>query len=155
MAIFTVGDVVLSTRLLEGQYPHYRQLIPKQFTSEVIFARREMIAALERIAVLAEQKSNIVRLDISNGETLITVDCQEVGSGREVVYGSLVGEPIKLAFNVRYLLDGLRTTEKKKMMLSMNTPETPAIIRPVSSDEEGADIASTYLVMPVQLRSYD
>ena len=148
-AIFELGDQRLTTILLEGQYPNYRQLVPQQFERQVTFDRKLLMDALERIAVLADQKNNIVKLslDPASQAVSVSVDAQEVGSGREVVAAQITGEALDIAFNVRYLLDGLKALGTNEVQLQCNTATSPSIIIPLGG------LQMTYLVMPVQMRA--
>ncbi|MGD1944075.1 MAG: DNA polymerase III subunit beta [Leptolyngbyaceae cyanobacterium] len=148
-AIFELGDQRLTTILLEGQYPNYRQLVPQQFERQVTLDRKLLMDALERIAVLADQKNNIVKLslDPGNQSIAVSVDAQEVGSGREVVAAQITGEALDIAFNVRYLLDGLKALGTNEVQLQCNTATSPSIIIPLGG------LQMTYLVMPVQMRA--
>jgi DNA polymerase-3 subunit beta len=146
--VFLWADQVLTSRSLDGTYPNYRQLIPDSFSRTIRVDRRSLIAALERVAVLADQHNNVVKLSTDRaGELLIQADAQDVGSGSESVAAEIGGEPIQIAFNVRYLLDGLKAMGADQVVLHCNAPTTPAVLR--AADEA----AFTYLVMPVQIRS--
>ncbi|MDB9529802.1 DNA polymerase III subunit beta [Oscillatoria sp. CS-180] len=147
--VFELGEQQLTTRLLEGQYPNYRQLIPKQFERQVTLDRKQLTDALERIAVLADQKNNIVKLslDPEQQSVAISVEAQEVGSGREVVAAQVTGEALEIAFNVRYLLDGLKALNTNEVQLQCNTATSPSVMIPLG------ELQMTYLVMPVQIRS--
>ncbi|MEM6427137.1 MAG: DNA polymerase III subunit beta [Cyanobacteria bacterium P01_D01_bin.128] len=147
--IFDMGSQKITTRLLEGQYPNYRQLIPRKFERQMTLDRRQFATALERIAVLAEQKNNIVKLTLDSGaQTLaISVEAQDVGSGREEIPAQITGEDLEIAFNVRYLLDGIKVLPSAEVQLQCNTATSPAILTPLGG------FKMTYLVMPVQIRS--
>lgn len=147
--LFELGAQRLTTRLLEGQYPNYRQLVPKQFERQATVDRKALISALERIAVLAEQKNNIVKLSVDAGasEIAISVEAQEVGSGREVVPAQVSGDSLEIAFNVRYLLDGLKALGTNEVQLQFNSATSPSVVIPLGK------LQMTYLVMPVQIRS--
>jgi DNA polymerase-3 subunit beta len=144
------ADQVLTSRTLDGPYPNYRQLIPESFGRCLGLDRRAFIAALERVAVLADQHNNVVRIssDPAAGSVLIRADAQDVGSGSETVAAEISGEAIDIAFNVRYLLDGLKAIGADRVLLQCNAPTTPAVLIPAGEGE-----AFTYLVMPVQIRS--
>jgi len=148
-AVFEWTDQRLTSRLLEGQYPNYRQLIPKSFNRQLTVERRLFLSALERIAVLADQKNNIVKLslDSTNQELSLSVDAQDVGSGKETIPAQITGEDLDIAFNVKYLMDGLKAISSNEIQLQMNTSTSPAIASPLSG------LKMTYLVMPVQIRS--
>jgi DNA polymerase-3 subunit beta len=144
------ADQVLTTRSLEGTYPNYRQLIPASFSRTITLERRAFTASLERVAVLADQHNNVVKmaLDPARGLITISVDAQDVGSGSEQLPAELEGEPIEIAFNVRYLLEGLKATGTDRVRLQCNAPTTPAVLSPAGTQSD-----YTYLVMPVQIRT--
>ncbi len=148
--VFLASNQVVTTRTLEGIYPNYEQLIPNDFSRSLILNRKEFILALERIAILADQHNNVVKIYIDENTTLlkITADAQDVGSGSETIPAILNGESIHIAFNVRYVLDGLKAIDSERIILRCNAPTTPAIL---SSEDE--KIHFTYLVMPVQIRT--
>jgi DNA polymerase-3 subunit beta len=147
--VFLWSDQVLTSRSLDGAYPKYRQLIPPSFTRGLEVDRRGLIAALERVAVLAEQHNNVVKLSTDPGHGLlrISADAQDVGSGSESLPAQVSGDAIEIAFNVRYLLDGLKAIGAERVELRSNAPTTPAVLSPVDAT------GFIYLVMPVQIRS--
>jgi DNA polymerase-3 subunit beta len=144
------ADQVLTTRSLEGTYPNYRQLIPASFSRSITLERRALTASLERVAVLADQHNNVVKmaLDPARGLVTISVDAQDVGSGSEQLPAEMEGEPIEIAFNVRYLLEGLKAIPADRVCLQCNAPTTPAVLSPAGQESD-----YTYLVMPVQIRT--
>ncbi len=148
--VFLASDQVVTTRTLEGIYPNYGQLIPDSFSKEIIIDRRSFISALERIAVLADQQNNVVKIstNISSNNINVTADAQDVGSGSESIGAKFNGEDIQIAFNVRYLLDGLKAIESDSVALCCNAATTPAILSPFDDAK-----AFVYLIMPVQIRS--
>ncbi|WP_088243469.1 DNA polymerase III subunit beta [Calothrix rhizosoleniae] len=153
---FDAGQVVfqwqnqrLTSRTLEGQYPAYGQLIPSQFEREINLDRRQFVTALERIAVFADQKNNIVKINIDSIEQEITlsVEAQELGSGRDSIPAEISGDDIVIAFNVKYLMEGLKALPSTEILMQVNQPLTPVIFKPLGG------INMTYLAMPVQLRN--
>ena len=147
--VFEWADGRLTSRTLEGQYPAYRQLLPRQFQRQITVERRQLLSALERIAVLADQKNNIVKFGIDSAaqELALSVEAQDVGSGRELVAAQVSGDSIEIAFNIKYLLDGLKALPSAEIQIQLNTPLTPVILSPLGS------LKMTYLIMPVQIRS--
>ncbi|MBE9180696.1 DNA polymerase III subunit beta [Oculatella sp. LEGE 06141] len=139
----------ITSRLLEGQYPNYRQLIPRQFSRQMTADRRLFMSALERIAVLADQKNSIVKLSLDSvkQEFVLSVDAQDVGSGRESVAAQISGEDLDIAFNVRYLLEGLKAFTTSEVQMQFNASTSPSVMSPLGG------MKMTYLVMPVQIRS--
>lgn len=146
--LFDLGNQKLTTRLLEGQYPNYRQLLPKQFARQVTLNRRDLVSSLERIAVLAGQKNDIIKMSLNNVDQTVylSVEAQEVGSGKEELQAQITGDDLDIAFNVRYLLDGLKAIETNEIQLQCNAATSPAVILPLGETK------MTYLVMPVQIR---
>ncbi len=148
--VVLAADQMVTSRTLEGTYPNYRQLIPDAFSRTMNLDRRAFMAALDRIAVLADQHNNVVRIstETATGLIQISADAQDVGSGSESLSADINGDAVQIAFNVRYVLDGLKAMDCDRVVLSCNAPTTPAILTP-ADDESGL----TYLVMPVQIRS--
>ncbi|MBK1988392.1 DNA polymerase III subunit beta [Sphaerospermopsis aphanizomenoides BCCUSP55] len=147
--VFAWQNQRLTSRTLEGQYPAYRQLIPRQFERQVVLERKQFINTLERIAVLADQKNNIVKISIDNENQEITLSCeaQDVGSGTESMPAQIAGEDIDIAFNVKYLMEGLKELPSTEIQMHLNQSLTPVIFTPLGG------LKMTYLAMPVQLRN--
>ena len=146
--VFQWADQVLTSRSLDGTYPNYRQLIPESFARKLSLDRRALVSALERVAVLADQHNNVVKLssDPATGTLAVSADAQDVGSGSESLAAEVSGDPIQIAFNVRYVLEGLKAMTAERVELRCNAPTTPVVLAPQD------DPAFTYLVMPVQIR---
>lgn len=147
--IFQFPNQCLTTRLLNGRYPDYHQLLPKQFTNTADIDRKQLIAALERISVLASQKNHIVKLDFVGGDQsilTISVDAPDVGRGKESVAIQYRGSDLSAAFNVRYLLEGLKIIDATDVSFCLNGAVNPAILQPVGRQDY------RYLIMPVSVR---
>ncbi len=146
--VFGWGDRKLTTRTLEGKYPDYRLLIPKQFQRQITLDRKQLLTALERIAVLAD-RSNLVKFSINGAQQSIdlSVESQDRGSGRESLMAQISGADLDIAFNIKYLMDGLKTLLTQEIAINLNGPLEPVILTPLGG------VKMTYLVMPVQLRS--
>ena len=146
--VFQWADQVLTSRSLDGIYPNYRQLIPESFARSLKLDRKGLLGALERVAVLADQHNNVVKItsDPVAGQLAISADAQDVGSGSEAIAADVSGDAIQIAFNVRYVLEGLKAMNAERVELRCNAPTTPVVLAP--EDES----AFTYLVMPVQIR---
>jgi DNA polymerase-3 subunit beta len=154
IATFDLGGLVFTTRLLEGQYPEYRRLIPQAFVVETLINRQDWIDALGRIMVVASQKQGIIRHQWNDqGQLVLEADVQG-SSGRELVdceASEGQGEDVlgkaknPMAFNGDYLLDGLKAFGSEQVILHTNTPTSPATITAPGSSQ-------VYLVMPIQIR---
>jgi len=147
--IFQSANQILISRLLDGSYPNYRQLIPNQFERKVTLERKLFLSALERIAVLADQKNNIVKITIdSTGQEIsLSVEAPDVAAGRESLPAQVSGEDVEIAFNVKYLLDGLKALPSNEIQIQLNNPTSPAVLVPIGASK------MTYLLMPVQIRN--
>ena len=147
--VFISSNQIITTRTLEGSYPNYSQLVPDNFSKLLIFNTKKLIESLERIAVLADQQSSVVKIKLDDNDiAFISADAQDIGSANESLPVIYDGEKFDIAFNVRYLLEGLKVISSQNVILKCNLPTTPAVIVP----EENIN-AFTYLVMPVQVRS--
>lgn len=147
--VFEWADQRMTSRTLEGQYPNYRQLIPHFFERQINVERRQLLSSLERIAVLADQKNNLVKftIDSVNQQLSLSVETQDVGSGREAMDAQISGEDLEIAFNVKYFMDGLKALPSSEIQIQLNQSTSPVILSPLSG------LKMTYLVMPVQIRS--
>ena len=143
--VFRCGDRLLTSRSLDGTYPNYGQLIPATFSRSIAVNRKALQGALERVAVLADQHNNVVKLKADpDGELLVTADAQDVGSGAEQLAAEVTGDAMTIAFNVRYVLDGLKAMSTEEVAINANSETTPVVIV--------GDPGYTYLVMPVQVK---
>ena len=147
--VFQWGDQYLTSRTLDGQYPNYNQLIPAVFERQITVDRRLFLGALERIAVLADQKSSVVKLTIEGESSRVTLsaDAQDVGNGQESLPAQISGDSLEIAFNVRYLMDGLKAFNSSEIQIQLNSATSPVVLTPLGA------MKMTYLVMPVQIRS--
>ncbi len=146
--VFEVGDQRLTSRKLDGAYPVYQQLIPLQFSRVVTVERKRLLSGLELVAVLTDQKNNIAKfsLDSTQGRLSLSVEAQDVGSARESMPAEITGESTEIAFNIKYLMDGLKAIPASEIKMQLNEGNQPVIFTPLSG------IKMTYLVMPVQIR---
>tara|TARA_A100001388_G_scaffold258316_1_gene224758 strand:- start:2921 stop:4078 length:1158 start_codon:yes stop_codon:yes gene_type:complete len=147
--VFISSNQIITTRTLEGKYPNYSQLIPDTFSKLFTFNKIKLTDALERIAVLADQQSSVVKIKVEGNDlACISADAQDIGSANEFIPVVNSGEKFDIAFNVRYLLEGLKVISCENIVLKCNLATTPAILVP----EDNVN-SFTYLVMPVQVRS--
>ena len=149
--VFSASNQIITTRTLEGKYPNYSQLIPSEYSRIFTFETKILINSLERIAVLAGQEvgsgNMLIKIKIDeNGMALISADAKDIGSANESIPVLFKGESFEIAFNVRYLLEGLKVISSEKVLLKCNDAKSPAVLFP----EDNID-SFRYLVMPVQV----
>jgi DNA polymerase III subunit beta len=142
--IFTLGDVVLSSRLVEGRFPNYKQLLPESFEHELRMNGAELSEVVRRISLLA-QKNAPLRLSFSDGALEISAQTPDVGEASEALPAPFKGEPLEIGFNPEFLRDGLESTESEDLVLKLISPLRPGLI------ESGDDGGFVYLVMPIRL----
>lgn len=146
--IFEWRDRLLTSARISGDYPAYEQLIPKKFTREMIVERKRLLSSLELVAVLA-QKNNIVKFSLDNdkGELVVSSDAQDIGNAKQSLPAEIIGENIDIAFNIKYLMDGLKALSATEIKMQLNEWNQPVIFTPLGG------VKMTYLVMPVQIRN--
>jgi len=135
----------LVTRLLDGMYPNYRQLLPREFARRVVMEREDVIHALERLAVLAGSR-NVVKFSLDLDTVILATEGGELGQGQEQIPAEIEGEALEVAFNVKYVLEGLKAMSTSQVQMQLNSATAPVIFSPLG------DVKMTYLVMPIQLR---
>ncbi|MBC6421992.1 MAG: DNA polymerase III subunit beta [Hormoscilla sp. SP5CHS1] len=146
--VFELKSQKLTTRTLEGQYPPYHQLIPKEFQRLVTVEQRQMVQVLERINIIADQKNHLVKfsLDRESQQLTVSVDESEVGSGQESMAAQISGESLEMEFNVKYLLEAIKAIPSQELQMQLNAEAEPVILTPLGG------MQMTCLVMPVQRR---
>ncbi|CCQ96928.1 DNA polymerase III subunit beta [[Clostridium] ultunense Esp] len=147
--IFDMGDTVVSSRLLEGQFLNYKDIIRKEHKTNIKVNRKEFQDSLERASLLAkEEKANLVKLNIANNQIIIKSN-SEIGNVNEEVPSKQEGEDINIAFNSKYVIDGIKAIDSEEIELYFMGSLNPCIINPVE------DKSYTYLVLPVRLAQED
>jgi DNA polymerase III subunit beta len=143
--VFTVDDVVLSSRLVEGRFPNYQQLLPESYEHELRVSREELLEVVRRVGLLA-QKNAPLRLSFSEGALDVSAQTPDVGEASESLPIPFAGEPMEIGFNPEFFRDGLESAESEELTLKLISPLRPGLIQ---SGEEGSDFL--YLVMPIRL----
>jgi len=139
--LFRGGNLTLSSVLIEGIFPKYQQVIPKDADREITFKREELMHALRKAMYLTSEESRSVNFTFTEGTCLLEARCPEKGTASVTVEVEYKGEKTGIAFNSQYLQDSLRALTAEKVRLEMKDPSRPGVIR------EGADYL--YVLMPV------
>jgi DNA polymerase-3 subunit beta len=142
--VFSLGKVILSSRLIDGQFPNYRQLLPESFEHELRLAAGELAEVVRRISLLA-QKNAPLRLAFNPGELTVSAQTPDVGEASESLPVAFQGEPLEIGFNPEFLRDGLEAVEESDLLLKLISPLRPGLIE--SAEGEGF----RYLIMPIRL----
>ena len=142
--IFAAGDVVLSSRLVEGRFPNYKQLLPETFEHELRMNGPELAEVVRRISLLA-QKNAPLRMRFSDGALEISAQTPDVGEASESLPAPFKGETLEIGFNPEFLRDGLESAESEDLIFKLISPLRPGLI------QSGDDGGFIYLVMPIRL----
>jgi DNA polymerase-3 subunit beta len=142
--LFTFGRVILSSRLIDGQFPNYRQLLPESFEHELRIAGAEFTEVVRRMSLLA-QKNAPLRLSFAAGELTVSAQTPDVGEASESLPVAFQGEPLEIGFNPEFLRAGLEAIDEGDVLLKLISPLRPGLI-------EAADESRfRYLIMPIRL----
>ncbi|MEB3033932.1 DNA polymerase III subunit beta [[Mycobacterium] nativiensis] len=148
-----------TTRLLDAEFPKFRQLLPSEHLAVATIGVAELTEAIKRVALVADRGAQ-VRMELSEGTLRLSAGAEDVGRAEEDLPVDFVGEPLTIAFNPTYLTDGLGSLHSEKVSMGFTDPKKPAVLRPAASDDAppvGSGpfpaVASdyVYLLMPVRL----
>jgi DNA polymerase-3 subunit beta len=142
--VFEADGIVLSSRLIDGQFPNYRQLLPDAYEHELQLAGGEVSEVVRRISLLA-QKNAPLRLAFAEGELTVSARTPDVGEASETLPVPFQGEPLEIGFNPEFLRDGLESVESGDVVLKLISPLRPGLIQ--AADGSGF----VYLLMPIRL----
>ena len=142
--VFEIAGTVLSSRLIDGQFPNYRQLLPDAYEHELTLAGGELTDVVRRISLMA-QKNAPLRLAFAEGELTVSAQTPDVGEAREALPVPFAGEPFEIGFNPEFLRDGLESVESGDLVLKLISPLRPGLIE--AADGSGF----LYLIMPIRL----
>lgn len=143
-AVFSAGGIVLSTTLIEGQFPNFRQLLPESYEHDVRLPRGEFLDVARRVSQLAQRNAPL-RLAFSAGELTVAASTPDVGDAEETMPAAFEGEPLEIGFNPEFLKEGIESVEGDEVMLRLISPLRPGLLQPVDNDD------FRYLVMPIRL----
>jgi DNA polymerase-3 subunit beta len=144
--VFELGEIVLSSRMIDGQFPNYRQLLPESVEHELRLSSAEITGVARRISLLA-QKNAPLRLSFREGELTISAQTPDVGEASEMIPVPFHGEPFEIGFNPEFLRDGLESVESDELVLKLISPLRPGLIESPDSGD------FVYLIMPIRLNA--
>jgi DNA polymerase-3 subunit beta len=147
--LFHLEGVDLVSRLIDGQFPNYQQVLPQSHNTRAVLDREELLRAVRPAALIAHESANIVKLQIGgNGDPGVTVSANaEVGDHVGAVEAAVEGDGTTIAFNARYLADVLTNVDADQFALELNGPLSPGVFKPVGDDQY------VHVVMPVRTTS--
>jgi DNA polymerase-3 subunit beta len=143
--VFRRGQAVLITRLIEGQFPDYEVVIPKTFTRRVVVEHERILRALRRVSLLSNEKTKPVKLELERDSVTLRSNTPEMGEAAEQIPAEYEGEPMVMGFNARYVLDALAVMSGAQVVLELNDPLSPGVMRCLDETEY------FYVVMPMRV----
>jgi DNA polymerase-3 subunit beta len=146
--LFHLDGIDIVSRLIDGQFPNYQQVLPAGHATRAEMDREELLRAVRPAALIASSSANIVKLQVGGDASGITVSATaEVGDYTGDVEATIEGDPTSIAFNARYLNDVLSNVHAERFSLELNGPLAPGVFRPVG------DADYVHVVMPVRTTS--
>ncbi|MDP9188723.1 MAG: DNA polymerase III subunit beta [Actinomycetota bacterium] len=143
-ALFRIGSTSLSSRLIDGQFPNYRQLLPESYDHEVNLPRAELLEVVRRVSQLA-QRNAALRMSFSDGELVVSAETPDLGDAREGLPAPYSGELLEIGFNPEFVRDGLESIDADEVVVKLISPLRPGLLEPAGADD------FSYLVMPIRL----
>lgn len=144
-AVFTLGQTIVSSRLIEGNFPLWEKIIPTKMVNRSLVEKEELLKAIKLAAIFAKNEANILVLNTQKGSLKLSSSAKELGSQQNEVEGEVEGEDLQVAFNTRFLQDAISNTPSTQVMIEFSGSLSAALIKPVGV--EGLE----YIVMPVRL----
>jgi len=141
--VFDYGNTIVSSKLIDGTYPNYRQVIPAQCEERIPIEREILLTALKRVSLLTTDKSNATRLVFSDNRLVITTTTPDVGEARETVPIKYAGKELSVAFNAEYMMDPLKSLGNDEVYVELTDELSPGVIK--------CDLPFLYVLMPMRL----
>jgi len=149
---FQLKRILYVSNQIEGKYPNYDAVVPKEFSREMRFQKPPMLSAIRRAAILTDIKNNAISVNFSGDHATIEAESYDKGRIHEQIPAVNEGEDFRIVFNYKFVADVLKSVDKEEVVLQVNQPTTPAVFRATETGE------NFYLVMPIKLteiRDYD
>ena len=148
---FHITDVDVVSQLVEGSFPDYQAIIPKARNTDTVVNTAEFLKAVQIASFFSRDSSNIVKLtieapnELGGGQMTVSGTSAELGDNVSQIDATVEGEPIKIAFNARYLIDVLSVIDAAQVSLSTTGPSSPGVIRPVGTED------FVHVIMPMHI----
>lgn len=140
---FEFGETVVASKLIEGTYPNFRQVIPAQCDERITVEREELLTALRRTALVTTDKSNTTKLSFMKNKLTVSTNTPDVGEARETIPIKYSGKELTVAFNPEYIMDSLRNLSNDEIFVELTDELSPGVIK--------CDIPFLYVLMPMRL----
>lgn len=149
---FQIGNVRIVSRLINGKYPEYRQIIPQKFATKIIMEKDSALRAVKIAGVFTNNKSGEVKFSADDKKNKVTVQSksEEIGENRTILDATIDGLPQDAFFNPRYMADALQAITMPKFILLMNSGTSAAVIKMVQGEKNEELSSYTYVIMPIK-----
>lgn len=144
---FSMDGLTIVSRVIDGQFPNYQKVIPKEVERRITVNTKEFLSVLKRVAIVARENANKAIFLTENNHFVIQAESQEAGRAYEELPIHLEGEDIEIAFNVQYFVDVLSVIDTEEVLIELTGPLNPGVIKPVGGREKDTYI---YVLMPMQ-----
>jgi DNA polymerase-3 subunit beta len=142
-AAFSTGECTLVTRLVEGHFPNYQQVVPQKSAHKLLIGREELLAAARRVSLLTSEQANSIKVALKKNRLILSTNTPEVGEAREEMTITYVGEEFAIAFNPQYLVDVLKNLDEEEVVFELTDALNPGVVRSGKS--------FLYVIMPIRL----
>lgn len=142
-AMFEFGNVSISSKLIDGTYPNYKQVIPAQCEERVAIERESLLSALKRVSLITTERASATKLTFSKNKLTIVTSAADVGEARDTLPIKYSGKDIEVAFNAEYMMDPLRSLTSDEIFVELTDDLSPGVIK--------CDIPFLYVLMPMRL----
>lgn len=147
---FQIDGTRIVSRLVNGKYPEYKQIIPQKFETTAIINREELIRTVKMASLFTAIKAGEVTFEIKKDGISVYAASEERGENRNEIEGDISGPEQTIIFNPRYILDGLAVIDTSQIALLINSGSSPAILRMYREDKKEILPDSTYVIMPIR-----
>lgn len=143
--VFETADVKIYSRLIAGQFPNYKQVIPQGCKTKIKVRTRDLLESVDRASLLAKEGTNVIRITVNQQEMIINSNSPDIGKIHEVIPVHTEGEETQIAFNSKYLSDVLKVIDTEEVLLELTGSLSPGIIKPLNEENY------IYLILPVRI----
>ena len=145
MAEISHPQLQFTSRLIEGEYPNYQEIIPKKFETELTFPKEEFLNQIKTASLFSGKISEVkLKIDPKNGVVEILSQSPDLGEYNSFLKGKIDGKEVSISFNHRFLIDGISEIKTKELILEITNEEGPAILKPTDLEDY------LYIIMPIK-----
>ena len=145
--LFEFENLIFQSKLIEGVYPKYQQLIPSSNDKKIVVNRAELINSIDRVSIMVNERTNVIRFDFSQGQLEIMADRPDAGRSKDYIDIEYNQEDMLTAFNYKYVLDGLKNMDSKNIVIEISDVLAASIFKPQEDDSD-----YICLIMPVKVQ---